>query len=146
MITRRTFALALSGLRRGSCADPAVFGRSVVPAISIDKALPAKGGGPSAVVRIAHVTPGSPGYALGPVVMTFPALAYGDTKPSWIYGRGDLWLYDWADRFDLLRISATTGAVLQRLQVSAFQTPLLAPDAELTPVIPAPATANRSPR
>ncbi len=118
--------LALSDLRRESCADPAVFGRSVIPAISIDKHLPASDGGASAVVRIAHVTPGSPGYALGPIVMTFPALAYGDTQPSWIYGGGDLWLYDWVNRFDLLRISATTGAVLQRLEVPKIQTPLLA--------------------
>jgi hypothetical protein len=118
--------LALRNLRRGSCADPAVFGRSAIPAISIDKALPAKGGGPSAVVRIAHVTSGSPGYSLGPIVMSFPALAYGDTQPSWIYSGGDLWLYDWTNRFDLLRISATTGAVLQRLEVPKIQTPLLA--------------------
>lgn len=118
--------LALSDVRHGSCADPALFGRSVIPAISIDKDLPAKGGGPSAVVRIAHVTARSPGYALGPIVMTFPALAYGQTDPSWIYGDGDLWLYDWENRFDLLRVSATTGAVLQRLSVPKIQTPLLA--------------------
>ena len=58
--------------------------------------------------------------------MTFPALAWGDTEPSWIYGGGDLWLYDWTDHFDLLRISATTGAVLQRLVVPKIQSPLLA--------------------
>lgn len=118
--------LALSDVRHGSCADPAVFGRSVIPAISIDKDLPARSGGASAVVRIAHVTAGSPGYVLGPIVMTFPALAYGQTQPSWIYGDGDLWLYDWVNRFDLLRVSATTGAVLQRLRIPKIQTPLLA--------------------
>jgi hypothetical protein len=53
-------------------------------------------------------------------------LAYGQTRPSWIYGGGDLWLYDWVNRFDLLRISATTGAVLQRLEVPRIQMPLLA--------------------
>jgi len=120
--------LALSDMRRKSCADPAVFGRSVIPAISIDKGLPASGGGPSAVVRIAHVTPGSPGYALGPIVMTFPALAYGETQPRWTYGGGNLWLYDWVNRFDLLRISATSGAVLQRLEVPKIKAPLLAVD------------------
>lgn len=118
--------LALSDVRRESCADPAVFGRSVIPAISIDRDLPARGGGPSAVVRIAHVTRRTPGYALGPIVMTFPALAYGETQPSWIYDGGDLWLYDWVNRFDLLRISATTGAVLQRFDVPKIRTPLLA--------------------
>jgi hypothetical protein len=118
--------LTLSNRRSGNCADPAIFGRSVIPAISIDKDLPAAGGGPSEVVRIAHVTSASPGYALGPIVMTFSALAYGDTKPSWTYGGGDLWLYDWVNHFDLLRISATTGAVLQRLVVPKIQSPLLA--------------------
>ncbi len=118
--------LALSDVRHGSCADPALFGRSVIPTVSIDKDLPASGGGPSAVVRIAHVTPGSQGYALGSIVMTFSALAYGQTQPSWIYGGGDLWLYDWVDHFDLLRVSARTGAVLQRLTIPKIQTPLLA--------------------
>jgi len=118
--------LTLSDRRSGSCADPALFGRSVIPAISIDRNLPAASGGPSAIVRIAHVAAASPGYALGPVVMSFPALAYGQTKPSWIYGGGDLWLYDWVNHFDLLRVSATTGAVLERLVVPKIQTPLLA--------------------
>jgi hypothetical protein len=118
--------LALSDVRHASCADPAAFGRSVIPAVSIDKDLPARGGGPSAVVRIARVIAGSPGYALGPIVMTFSALAFWQTRPTWIYGDGDLWLYDWVNRFDLLRISATTGAVLQRLVVPEIQTPLLA--------------------
>jgi hypothetical protein len=118
--------LSLSDVRRESCADPAVFGRSVIPAISIDKDLPSSSGGPSAVVRIAHVVAGSPGYALGPIVMTFSALAYGQSAPSWIYGDGDLWLYDWGNHFDLLRVSATTGAVLQRLKVPEIGQPLLA--------------------
>ena len=107
-----------------------MFGRSVIPAISIDKDRAARGGGPRAVVRIAHLTPASPGYALGSIVMTFPALAYGQTQPSWIYGGGDLWLYDWTDHFDLLRISAATGAVLQRLVVPKIQSPLLAFNAD----------------
>lgn len=62
---------------------------------------------------------------LGPVVMTFPALALWPDGPSWAYGDGNLWLYDWVDRFDLLRVSTTTGAVLQRLTVPKIQTPLL---------------------
>ena len=118
--------LVLSDVRRGSCANPRVFGRSVIPAISIDRSLPARGGGPSAVVRIAHVTSGARGFALGPIVMTFPALAYGPTQPSWVYGGGDLWLYDSVDHPDLLRISARTGAVLQRIEVPKIGTPLLA--------------------
>jgi hypothetical protein len=50
--------------------------------------------------------------------MTFPALAWGDSAPTWTYGGGDLWLYEWDNPggVDLMRISATTGAVLQRLR------------------------------
>ena len=103
-----------------------MFGRAVIPAISTDTHLPSPGGGPSEIVRISHATSARPGYVLGPIVMTFSALAYSDTQPSWTYGGGDLWLYDWVDHFDLLRISATTGQVLQRLVVPKIQSPLLA--------------------
>ena len=82
----------------------------------------------SAVVRIAHVVAHSPGYTLGPVVMTFPAFAWGDSAPTWIYGGGDLWLYesDNPGGVDLMRISATTGDVLQRLRVPKVWKPVLA--------------------
>ena len=43
--------------RAGSCADPALEGRQVLPVFAIDKNLLASTGGPSAVVRIAHVVP-----------------------------------------------------------------------------------------
>ena len=122
--------LALSKMRSGNCADPAIFARSVIPTITIDRHRRSASGGPTAIVRIARVTSVSPGYALGPVVMTFPALAFWETKPSWIYGGGDLWLYDWVNHFDLLRISAITGAVLQRFVVPKIPSPLLAYNAE----------------
>jgi hypothetical protein len=82
----------------------------------------------SAVVRIAHVVPHSAGYTLGPVVMTFPAFAWADSAPTWIYGGGDLWLYEWDNPggVDLERISATTGDVLQRLRVPKVWHPILA--------------------
>jgi hypothetical protein len=121
-------SLALSDERAGSCADPALEGRQVLPVFAVDKDQRAGTGGPTAVVRIAHVVPGSPGYALGPVVMTFPALAWSDSEPTWTYGGGDLWLYEWDNPggIDLMRISATTGAVLQRLSVSRVWHPILA--------------------
>lgn len=112
-------SLALGDERTGSCADPALQGRQVLPVFAIDTDLPASSGGPSAVVRIAHVVPDSPGYSLGHVVMSFPAWAWGGSAPTWIYGGGDVWLYEWDNPggVDLMRISATTGAVLQRLRV-----------------------------
>jgi hypothetical protein len=111
--------LALSDERSGNCANPVLQGHQVLPVFAIDKNLPSPSGGPTAVVRIAHVALQRPGYALGPVVMTFPALAPGDSKPTWIYGGGDLWLYEWDNPggIDLMRISATTGDVLQRIRV-----------------------------
>ena len=110
--------------RAGSCADPALEGRQVLPVFAIDKNLPASTGCPSAVVRIAHVVSQSPGYTLGPVLMTFPALAWSDSAPTWIYGGSDLWLYEWDNPggIDLMRISATTGAVLQRLPCQRWGT------------------------
>jgi hypothetical protein len=121
-------SLVLSDERSGSCADPALQGREVLPVFGVDRHLEASTGGPSAVVRIAHVVPRSPGYALGPAVMTFPSLSWGDSAPSWAYGGGDLWLYEWDNPggADLERISATTGNVLQRLHMAKIWHPVLA--------------------
>ena len=60
--------------------------------------------------------------------MTFPALAWSDSAPTWIYGGGDLWLYEWDNPggIDLMRISATTGAVLQRLRMPKMGHTILA--------------------
>jgi hypothetical protein len=120
--------LVLGDERSGSCADPALEGRKVLPVFAIDKHLPACSCGPSVVVRIAHVVQDSPGYTLGPVVMTSPALAWGDSAPTWAYGGGDLWLYEWDNPggIDLMRISATTGAVLQGVRVPKIWHPILA--------------------
>jgi len=121
-------SLVLSDERSGSCADPALEGRQVLPVFAIDKKSSRVLVHQSAVVRIAHVVSHSPGYTLGPVVMTFPAFAWGDSAPTWIYGGGNLWLYEWDNPggVDLMRISATTGAVLQRLRVPKVWHPVLA--------------------
>jgi hypothetical protein len=60
--------------------------------------------------------------------MTFPAFAWGDSAPTWTYGGGDLWLYEWDNPggVDLMRISARTGDVLQRLRVPKVWHPVLA--------------------
>jgi hypothetical protein len=121
-------SLVLGDERSGSCADPAIEGRLVLPVFAIDKVLTASSGGPNGVVRIAHVVPRSPGYTIGPVAMTFPALATADSAPTWTYGGGDLWLYEWDNPggIDLMRISAITGAVLQRLRVPKIWHAILA--------------------
>jgi hypothetical protein len=55
-------------------------------------------------------------------------LAWSDSAPTWIYGGGDLWLYEWDNPggIDLMRISATTGAVLQRLRMPKMGHAILA--------------------
>lgn len=121
-------SLVLDDERSGSCGDPALEGRRVLPVFAIDKNSSRVLVHQSAVVRIAHVVAHSPGYALGPVVMTFPAFAWGDSAPTWTYGGGDLWLYEWDNPggVDLMRISARTGDVLQRLRVPKVWHPVLA--------------------
>ncbi len=121
-------SLVLGDERSGSCADPTLQGRQVLPVFAIDKDSSRVLVHQSAVVRIAHIVPHSPGYALGPVVMSFSAFAWGDSAPTWIYGGGDLWLYEWDNPggVDLMRISATTGDVLQRLRVPKVWHPVLA--------------------
>ena len=88
------FAAHISpGRGRTSCDRRSKPERQVLPVFAIDKNAPRPLVDQSAVVRIAHVVSHSPGYTLGPVVMTFPAFAWGDSAPTWIYGGGDLWLY-----------------------------------------------------
>ena len=53
-------SLVLGDERAGSCADPALEGRQVLPVFAVDKNLPTSTGGPTAVVRIAHVVPRIP--------------------------------------------------------------------------------------
>jgi hypothetical protein len=119
--------LKLSDLRSGSCADPALQGESVLPILSAAKTIPG-GGVITYAIRIAHVSTAAPGYRLGPVVMTFPE---GSTSnPDWIYGDGSLWLYDASSPgdHDLLRISESTGDVVQQLDIPSIVRPLLAFD------------------
>jgi hypothetical protein len=124
-------SLVLSDERSGSCADPALQGREVLPTFDVDKGLISPSGGPTATVRVARVASGRRGYTLGPVVMTFPSSS-GDSAPTWIYGGGDLWLYEWDNPggFDLARISAATGEVLQRIEIPKIEHPVLAYDGD----------------
>jgi hypothetical protein len=121
--------LALSHLMTGSCADPALQGRSVLPVVTVEPKVPFGSGGVASVtVRISRVVPGSPGYELGPVVMSFPQES--DGWPTWTYGDGDLWLFDALAKggSQLLRVSGTSGAVLQRIAMPAISRPIVAFD------------------
>jgi len=119
--------LALSDLMTSSCANPALEGRRVLPVVTVEPKVPfGSGGAANVTVRISRVVPGSPGYALGPVVMSFPQES--DGWPGWTYGGGALWLFDAYAKggSQLLRISAMTGAVEQRVAMPAISRPIVA--------------------
>jgi hypothetical protein len=122
--------LALTGVTSGSCADPSLQGGQVLPVMTVEPDVPYSRSDAVATVtvRISRVMPGGPGYRLGPVVLAFPQMSAG--WPTWVYGGGDLWLYDARARAgsELLRISQATGAVVQRLAMPAITRPILAFD------------------
>ncbi|HTU95396.1 MAG TPA: hypothetical protein VMF14_06110 [Solirubrobacteraceae bacterium] len=126
--------LRLGSAARGNCGDPALYGERVMAISSLARGIPTGGGAGAFAVRIARADPTArDGYRLGPIVMTYPQCS--DCGAEWIYGDGSLWLYDNVTTFrshagQLLRISATTGAVLQRWRVPGFTRVLLAADAD----------------
>ena len=115
--------LALSDERTGDCIDPRLYGVSVLPLNSVNNGT-ARG----STVRIVHTT--AAGYAVGPVVMRYSEAS--DTDAEWVYGDGSLWLYDPSTTRGslLLRISQSTGAVLQSIQMPWVDRPLLAADSD----------------
>jgi hypothetical protein len=121
--------LALSHLMTSSCANPALEGQRVLPVVTVEPNVSFGNGGVAAVtVRISRVASAAPGYVLGPVVMSFPQES--DGWPTWTYGDGDLWLFDALAKGGsrLLRISGSTGAVIQRVAMPAISRPIVAFD------------------
>lgn len=125
-------SLALSNLEAGNCDNPALAGETVLP---VETVMPAQmfrfngsGGVASVSIRISRVTSKAPGFALGPIVMTFPQESEG--RPSWVYGDGFLWLYDGTttNGSELLRVSEANGTLLQRVSMPDLARPILAVD------------------
>ncbi|MGD1051212.1 MAG: hypothetical protein ABR947_09095 [Solirubrobacteraceae bacterium] len=116
--------LTLSDEQHGGCEDPRLYGLDVLPINFIDN-----GTTNGSSVRIAHATPGG-GYRIGPVVMTYSE--YSDTDAEWVYGDGDLWIYDCLTTRGsvLLRVSQRTGAVLQLIHMPDVDRPLLDADGD----------------
>ncbi len=116
---------------RGNCANPALYGQTVLPIRYISSHS-----GPSGLtlgLRIATLTQGSrAGYRLGPVVFTYPQCS--DCGIVWIYGHDSLWVYSpfatstAANVGELFRISERTGRVAQRWTMPSFTRALLAVD------------------
>lgn len=115
--------LTLTDQRTGDCDDPGLYGRRTLVINDFVNGNPN-----GSHVRVAHLTP--TGFALGPVVMTYSELS--DTDAEWVYGDGFLWLFDplTTRGSELLRISQTTGAVLQTIPMPRVDRPLLAADAD----------------
>ena len=123
--------LALSNERSGSCDDPRLYG---VNALVVNSFI--NGNQNGANVRIAHTTP--QGYVLGPIVMTYTELS--DTDAEWVYGDGFLWVYfslTTSHGSELLRVSATTGTVVQTVRMPPIDRPLIAADADGFWLVPA---------
>jgi hypothetical protein len=116
--------LTLSDEQNGSCEDPHLYGLDVLPINFIDN-----GTTDGSNVRIARVLPDG-GYRIGPVVLRYSE--YSDTDAEWVYGDGDLWIFDGftTDGSVLLRVSQRTGWVLQRIRMPRCDRPLLAADAD----------------
>jgi len=113
--------MTVTGRRTGNCDDPRLFDQATLVVNDFTNGNP-----DGSHVQIAHVTGG--GFAVGPVVMTYSELS--DTDAEWLYGDGYLWLFDCLTTAgsELLRISATTGAVLQTVRMPQIDRPLLAVD------------------
>jgi len=128
--------LRLSGFVRGNCGDPALYGERALPISYVYRGLPPQGGTPTMAIRVATVDPSAPdGYRLGPVVATYPQCS--DCGPQWIHGGDSLWIYDQfvAPRFtsqtgQLLRVSESTGKVVQRWSMPSIDRPLVAVNAD----------------
>lgn len=122
--------LQLSQSGQASCADARLWGGEVLPVFSIEQHV-FWGHGTEGIntgeVRIARVVGAAPGYRLGPVVLTYPNAS---GRPQWTTGDGYLWLYSGTSgpQAEVLRISLTTGAVLQRVTLPDIVRPVLAVD------------------
>jgi len=116
--------LALWDPGTGDCEDPRLYGLRVLPVNFI-----ANGTASASTVRIARVTRGG-GYTVGPVVMRYSE--YSDTDAEWVYGDGYLWIYDCLTTTGsvLLRVSQSTGALLQTIRMPDVDRPLLAADGD----------------
>jgi hypothetical protein len=124
--------LKLTDLRTAACDDPALYGVRVLP---VNYA--ANGQGYTSTVRIAHTTVSPRGYTVGPVVMRYEEAS--DTDAEWVYGDGYLWIYEpmTTSGSELLQVSLTSGAVVDRVGMPVISRPLLATDDDGLWLVPA---------
>jgi hypothetical protein len=128
-------SLELTAVASGNCGDPALYVERVLPISSVLRGVPPGGGLQTLAVRIAVVDPAArDGYALGPVVVTYPQCS--SCSVEWIYGNGSLWLFAPSVRNavnspgELLRVSEHTGRVQQHWLMPGMSRALLAVDSD----------------
>lgn len=127
--------LAIGRVRSANCGDPGLYGERVLPVAYLVRRAGVDGAGVGTIaVRIARSDAAArDGYALGPVVTSYPQCS--DCQIAWIYGDGSLWLYNplaapRRTRGLVLRISERSGAILQRWSMPEIIRALLAVDAD----------------
>ena len=131
-----TSTLHLNDRMTANCANPALYHER---AIAVSYWVNSRGSPSGTLIetRIARIDPAAPdGYTLGPVVIRYPQCS--DCWAQQIYGDGSLWIYDqvipagsrFAQVGQLLRISESTGAVVQRWQMPSIDRPLVAVNAD----------------
>jgi hypothetical protein len=122
--------LRIGHLRRANCANPTLYGERVLPIVAL--AGTTKDGIGRFAVRIATASPAArDGYVLGPVLMTFPQIS--STDAQWVYGDGSLWVFATSvdgstTEGELVRVSLTSGRLLQHWTMPALDRALLAVD------------------
>jgi hypothetical protein len=125
--------LALSGIVEPFCDSPLLSGRSVVAVQQGSRSMLTS-------VRIAHLSP-TGRVEVGPVVVTYEEAS--DTHLESVYAAGSLWLYapSTPSGGRALRISETTGQVLQDTPVSpAMDRPVIGANANGLYLAPDPET------
>ena len=98
----------------------------------MDGARYPKGSGPlTSDVRFAHLAPSGRVIDVGPVIMEYGDYS-GGARPQVVRDGDSIWLFDYATEAgsEALRISASTGRVLQRVVMPAISRPVLAANAE----------------
>lgn len=110
--------------------NPLLTGENVMPVESVTPV-----GSQIGEVRIAVRDPATSTFRLGPVVMRYGN--FSDARPEWIYGGGNLWLYDVGTAgatgtpklpAEVLRISHTSGEVLATVPMPTMVRVMLAAD------------------
>ncbi len=127
-LTMRVLSVA-----HGNCGDPALFGERVMPIVYAPTVRNAPGWGTNALVmRMSTVDPAvRGGYRLGPIIVTYANCS--DCRAQTISGDGSLWVYasmvgTGAELGELLRVSETTGRVVERWTLPSISRALLATD------------------